>query len=228
MIVSIEEALASTTIPQLFETVGYEGPEADLCLNLPEKDNVDLPEDVFNPADFELGELVTPPPPQDEQPIAEIMRKADTLLGIRNTVFKQRRTRSKRYVPEVSTGDYVALPIPDVDRGLCEARNLICRIVDIDYDKSLYELACEAAVLDTMFARNSFDLVKDCSVEVEVRLDKKLSVRQAVKEQSIGGGQGILKCNCTEGCLTNRCSCKKAGLLCNSRCHGANDSCKNK
>ena len=138
------------------------------------------------------------------------------------------RTRSKRYVPEVSIGDYVALPIPDVDRGLSEARNLICRIVDIDYDKSLYELACEAAVLDTMFARNSFDLVKDCSVELEVKLDKKLSIRQAVKELSVGGGQGFLKCNCTGGCLTNRCSCKKAGLLCNSRCHKANGNCKNK
>ena len=79
-----------------------------------------------------------------------------------------------------------------------------------------------------MFARNSFDLVKDCSVELEVKLDKKLSVRQAVKELSVGGGQGFLKCNCTGGCLTNRCSCKKAGLLCNSRCHGANGNCKNK
>ncbi|RMZ96175.1 hypothetical protein BpHYR1_029310 [Brachionus plicatilis] len=69
-------------------------------------------------------------------------------------------------------------------------KNLLQTTVDIDYDKSLYELACEAAVLDTMFARNSFDLVKDCSVEVEVRLDKKLSVRQAVKELSIGSGQG--------------------------------------
>ncbi|RMZ96174.1 hypothetical protein BpHYR1_029309 [Brachionus plicatilis] len=74
--------LASTTIP---------GPEADLCLR--ENDDVDLPEDVFDPADFELGELVTPPPPQDEQPIAEIMRKADTLYD-------------------------TLLPIPDVDRGL--------------------------------------------------------------------------------------------------------------
>jgi hypothetical protein len=111
---------------------------------------------------------------------------------------------------------------------LTEAPNLICRIVDIDFDKSLYELACEAGVLNTLFARNSFDLVKDCSLDIQIKLDKALSVRQAVNELSIGGGQGMVKCNCTGQCLTNRCSCKKSQLLCNSRCHGGNSSCRNK
>lgn len=58
----------------------------------------------------------------------------------------------------MSIGDYVTLPIPKVDRGLSEPPNLICRIVAIDFN----ELACEADVLDTLFSRNTFDLVKDC------------------------------------------------------------------
>ncbi|CAF0710231.1 unnamed protein product [Brachionus calyciflorus] len=123
--------------------------------------------------------------------------------------------------------------IPYVDLGLniyvililFKVRHLIW---NIDHEKSLYELACEAGVLDTLFARNSFDLVKNCSFEFEIKLTRKLSVRQAVREISIGGGQGMSKCNCTGGCLTNRCSCKKSGLLCNSRCHGANSNCRNK
>ncbi|RNA32086.1 KRAB-A domain-containing 2-like [Brachionus plicatilis] len=131
-------------------------------------------------------------------------------------------------IPEAYIGDIVVLPIPEVDKGLTEAPNLVCRIVDIDFDKSLYELACEAGVLNTLFARNSFDLVKDCSIELNLKLDKALSVRQAVNELSIGGGQGMEKCNCTGQCMTNRCSCKKSQLLCNSRCHGDNSSCKNK
>ncbi|RNA33820.1 KRAB-A domain-containing 2-like [Brachionus plicatilis] len=164
-----------------------------------------------------------------------IIKNANALLGIRESVrtnqarqAESMKTRSKRYIPEVSIGDYVALPIPDVDKGLSEAPNLICRIVDIDYSESLYELACEAGVLNVLFAGNCFDLVKECSVELGIKLDKQLSVREAVKELSIGGGQGILKCNCTAGCLTNRCTCKKSGVLCNSRCHGGNSNCKNK
>ncbi|CAF1109465.1 unnamed protein product [Brachionus calyciflorus] len=172
--IPIEEWSKLSSTKQLFETVGYEAPEADLCPDLSDNDDVD----VFNSSEFQMD---------------EIGRQAEAI-----------RTRSKRYVPDVSVGDYVALPIPDVDRGLSEAPNLVCRIVDIDHEKSLYQLACEAG------------------------LTRKLSVRQAVREISIGGDQGMSKCNCTGGCLTNRCSCKKSGLLCNSRCHGANSNCKNK
>jgi hypothetical protein len=114
------------------------------------------------------------------------------------------KTRSKKYIPEVNIGDFVILPILDVDKGLTEAPNLIYRIVNIDNDKSLYELACEAGVLNTLFARNSFDLVKDCSLNLPIKLDKALSVRQVVNELSIGGGQVMVKCNCTGQCLTCR------------------------
>jgi hypothetical protein len=121
------------------------------------------------------------------------------------------RTRSKKYLPEVNIGDFVLLPIPDVDKGLTESPNLICRVVDIDYTHSLYELACEAGVFSDMFARNSFDLVKDANIDINIITETSVkSIRQAVNVLSIGGGQGI---------VTNRCSCKKSNLLCNSRCH---------
>ena len=53
----------------------------------------------------------------------------------------------------VEIGDFVVLPIPDVDRSVSSAPNLICRIVDIDYQYNVHELACEAGVLSVMFAR---------------------------------------------------------------------------
>lgn len=139
------------------------------------------------------------------------------------------RTRSKRYLPEVNIGNFVSLPIPDVDRGLTEASNIICRVIDIDYDFSLYELACEVGVFSDLFSRNAFDLLQNCQVEVSIRTDKTIkSIRQAVNEMSIGGGQGMVKCNCTSQCMTNRCGCRKSNLLCNSRCHGSNLLCTNK
>ena len=53
----------------------------------------------------------------------------------------------------VEIGDFVVLPIPDVDRSVSSAPNLICRIVDIDYQYNVHELECEAGVLSVMFAR---------------------------------------------------------------------------
>ena len=91
----------------------------------------------------------------------------------------------------------------------------------------MHEIACEAGVLETMYARNSFDKV-DEQVNVIIDTSKAIGLRSAVKQISIGGGQGMIKCNCTSSCSTNRCSCRKANLLCNSRCHGGNSFCKNK
>ena len=70
-------------------------------------------------------------------------------------------TRSKKYLREVFIGDYVTLPVPDVDRGLTDPQSLICWIVEIDYTRLLYELACEAGVLNMMFSRNFFDATND-------------------------------------------------------------------
>ena len=41
-------------------------------------------------------------------------------------------------------------------------------------------------------------------------MDITVSVREAAGEIDIGGGQGMLKCNCTTTCSNGRCSCKKA------------------
>ena len=88
------------------------------------------------------------------------------------------RCRSARYLPEAEIGDFVALPIPDVDKGLTESPNLICRIIDIDYSYSLYELACEAGLFADMFARNSFDKLRDCNLKITIRTDKAVKSSQ--------------------------------------------------
>ena len=79
-----------------------------------------------------------------------------------------------------------------------------------------------------MFARNCFDKLDSPELNVEIKLDKKVSVREAANIVNVAGGQGVLKCNCTTECITKRCNCKKGNVLCNSRCHGSNNKCKNK
>ena len=87
-------------------------------------------------------------------------------------------------------------------------------------------MGCEAGVLDTLFGFNVLEktdlITKFNKNNVPSRV---LSVLEAVRELSVGTGQGVLKCNCKTGdCTTGRCSCSKADppQTCNSRCHGGN------
>ncbi len=53
------------------------------------------------------------------------------------------------------------------------------------------------------------------------------SLREIARLQSITGGQSLLKCDCKGSFKTNRCKCKQAKVLCNSRCHSSL-TCDNK
>ena len=60
----------------------------------------------------------------------------------------------------------------------------------------------------------------EADVDFKVVAEPVLAVRTLVKNISDCGGQGFLKCvpNCK--CLTKKCKCRVANVLCNSRCHG--------
>ena len=158
---------------------------------------------------------------------------SNRLLGIRSDIHtnltkqgEKMVEKSKKYFPQCNIGDIVCLPIPAVDRGPSEPTNLLCKVLSIN-DHNLHELACEAGTLNVKFARNAFDIAKG-KFEITHKEDTMVSVRKAVSELSLGGGQGMVKCNCTAGCKNKRCSCRQNGILCNSRCHGGNTLCVNK
>ena len=104
----------------------------------------------------------------------------------------------------------------------------------------MFRLGSRAGVLDTLFACNSIEATR-CqssftSEDIPIALDKKgvetgalfiLSVREAVAALSVGHGQGYIKCQCAGSCATLRCSCRKAGIACSSKCHGKAFICKN-
>ena len=61
----------------------------------------------------------------------------------------------------------------------------------------------------------------------DVPMEQEISLRSAARQESISGGQGYFRCNCTGNCQTKHCKCFKAELKCNSRCHNQR-SCYNK
>jgi hypothetical protein len=198
-----------------------------------EDENVD---DVF---EFDKQSVQSEPEPEptlnDENREALLKKHVENLMGVRaSTIINQRAQadrmlkRSAKYQCEVEIGAFVIVPIPDVDRSAAAAPNLICRVIDFDEEKNIYELASQAGVLNVMFSRNGFDKLNSKDLNVEVRTDVAVSVREAANAVDIAGGQGMAKCNCNGQCANGRCSCKKAKLLCNSRCHSSNQNCKNK
>ena len=117
-------------------------------------------------------------------------------------------------------GDNVAVPVPMVDRGRGDARNILGVILNRDISTDIYTVAVKAGVLKGGYSRNQFALCPQRLLSMtDVNLDKHLSLRSAIIAESASGGQGFTKCNCAGGprkCQTNKCSCYKAKLKCNT------------
>ncbi|KAI6655720.1 hypothetical protein LOD99_1862 [Oopsacas minuta] len=82
-------------------------------------------------------------------------------------------------------GDNVAVPIPSVDRGRGDPRNIQGVILYRD-ERDQYNIAVKSGILKGLYSRNQF-------------------------AESATGGQGFTKCNCqgSKKCQTNRCKCYK-------------------
>ena len=131
--------------------------------------------------------------------------------------------RSKIVHAAGNPGDNVTIPIPLVDRGRGDPRNIMGIILDRD-SNDLYRIAVRGGILNGKYSRNQFDLcTQRLLTENDICQDKELSLRVAVQVESKCGGQGFAKCNCagTNRCQTNRCKCFRAHLKCNSRCHSS-------
>ena len=126
-------------------------------------------------------------------------------------------------------GDNVTVPIPLVDRGRGDPRNIMGVIIDRD-SNDLYRIAVRGGMLQGKYARNQFDLCTQILLTREdVSEDSDIGLRRAVQLESKCGGQGFVKCNCSGAnrCSSNRCKCFKAKVKCNSRCH-TSLACDNK
>ena len=126
-------------------------------------------------------------------------------------------------------GDNVAVPIPLVDRGRGDPRNILGIVIDRD-ENDLYRIAVKAGILSTKDSRNQFDLCPQrLLIDSDINTECTITLRQALKSTATGG-QGFFRCDCSKGkkqCQTNRCKCFKAKRLCNSRCHSS-VTCQNK
>ena len=93
--------------------------------------------------------------------------------------------------------DNVAVPIPLVDRGRRDHRNILGVIINMDMDKNQHKIAVQSCILKGLYSRNQFDLCPHrLLTETNVSQENSFSLRTAVISGSSSGGQGYTKCNC--------------------------------
>jgi hypothetical protein len=146
-------------------------------------------------------------------------RARDGLIQQAERMLK--RSRVKHSI--ANRDDNVTLPIPLVDRGRGDPRNIIGVVLDRD-ENDMYRIAVRHGILKGKYSRNQFNLCpQKLYTQSDMNTSTEIPLRNAVQMQSNCGGQGFLKCNCLghNRCQTNRCKCYKAGLKCNSRCHSS-------
>ena len=75
-------------------------------------------------------------------------------------------------------GDTVAVPVPMVDRGRGDARNILGVIVNRERDTDIYTIAVKSGVLKGGYSRNKFDLCPQRLLSMaDVNLEKHVSLR---------------------------------------------------
>ena len=134
-------------------------------------------------------------------------------------------SRSNNILEEVDIGCNVLIPIPQVDHGKGDPKNIMT-IVHDKTDKG-YRLDTKHGIMLGSYTKNQFELTDSLYLEPsDISIENFISLRRAVKADSLFEGQGFLKCGCCgkNRCETNRCACRKAGQMCNS----PNLACKNK
>jgi len=150
---------------------------------------------------------------------------------------KQADRMKKRYredtIDDLPIGTVVLLHVALVDRSKIDGKLLPCIVVEVT-ENGKYRLACKAGPLHNVYGRADF-LMEKSKLPASYGLDtvlltwrtmNRVSPRAGVSAISMFGGQGHLHCSCKGKCDSNRCACKKAGVLCNSRCHSGH-VCKN-
>ena len=137
---------------------------------------------------------------------------------------------------QISVRDIEQLGLHESDQTKVDPAHITAVVVEVTKGGQL-RVAVAAGVLKDTFHRGVTVLKPPSNDRVLLGLEdafnewqgmSKISVREAARSVSVCGGQGYnVQCNCNGKCESNRCKCKKANVLCSSKCHRGNTCCIN-
>ena len=166
--------------------------------------------------------------------ICQLCVKSDDMRNERTLALQKQQQQAQRMLSETAKrfrpaelGDNVLVPVPEVDRGRTDFRNISGVITTVGPDGT-YTIGTSSGVLKQSYVRSQFIPTSASLVGITDVPTKSVSLREVAKSQSLTHGQGFVKCSCDTGCKNNKCSCRGNGKLCNSKCHKSHATCTNK
>ncbi|KAF2891804.1 hypothetical protein ILUMI_14369 [Ignelater luminosus] len=125
----------------------------------------------------------------------------------------------------INVGDTVRIRVFGVDRGRGDPRSILGTVLETQ--DGFYTIGTNKGILKQLYCRSELVVCSEKLVTLNSVPKEEISLRQVSSAQSLTGGQGYIRCNCSRKCKSNRCKCKAKSLLCNSKCHRSTD-CYNK
>ena len=139
--------------------------------------------------------------------------------------IKRMEKQSIKKVRVLEIGDNILLPIPEVDkRSPFDPPNLP-GVITHRSEEGYYKIGTQAGILDRCYLSTQLEFSQSNFFSPEEVPDCIVTLRKAILDSSLGKHK--LTCNCTSGCGSNRCKCRRHQKLCSSKCHRKR-SCHNK
>ena len=114
--------------------------------------------------------------------------------------------RTNKKLSPASVGDCVAVFTSEFDRGKADPPNIIGIITAVD-ENNKYTVTTSVGIIKDKLERNCFEILKYKAPEIKDAPNVFLSMREIITLQSVGDGQGFVRCNCKLKCDSMRCKC---------------------
>ena len=132
----------------------------------------------------------------------------------------------RKRLNQYEVGDLVRIMISKIDCSGIDHPTLPCKIMKRT-ENNQYVLGSKFGIINVYY---SSEEIEPLEIQYFFKLDNlpsnKISVKEAACLQSTGSNTSVI-CNCKHNCNNNKCSCKKKGSNCGSRCHSGR-LCQNK
>ncbi|XP_050064946.1 uncharacterized protein LOC126553875 [Aphis gossypii] len=118
-------------------------------------------------------------------------QRVESLQSLEKQAKKMKKIFNKKF-PAALIGQTVRVKIPDFDRCKIDSCTLLAIVVEI-IDEEFYRLGSKAGTLNQLFTRNQFTLCEEKFISISDVPNTTTSIRQAVAQLSLSGGQGFLR-----------------------------------
>ena len=132
----------------------------------------------------------------------------------------------RKRLNQYEVGDLVRIMISKINCSGIDRPTFPCKIMERT-ENNQYVLGSKFGIINVYYSSGEIELLEiQCFSELNNLPSNKISVREVAYLQSTRSNTSVI-CNCKYNCNNNKCSCKKKGSNCESRCHGGRP-CQNK